>query len=84
MPRILDLWFNQNKAGRLTQDDSGRLLFAYDAGFLQSSHAWPLSVSLPLREQEFDDRVTRPFFSGDGSSAALGFPPRATRILLAA
>ena len=64
MARILEVWFHQARAGRLTQDDSGRLLFAYDAGFLQSGQAWPLSVSLPLRRQEFEDRATRPFFSG--------------------
>lgn len=31
MPRILDVWLLNNKAGQLTQDDSGRLLFSSDA-----------------------------------------------------
>ncbi|MGB8352606.1 MAG: type II toxin-antitoxin system HipA family toxin [Chthoniobacteraceae bacterium] len=63
MSRTLDVWFYGNKAGRLVQDDSGRLSFAYDADYLKS-RAWPLSVSLPLREEEFGDHVARPFFSG--------------------
>lgn len=64
MARTLDVWFYGNKAGQLVQDDSGRLLFAYDADYLKSKQAWPLSVSMPLRPGEFEDRVTRPFFSG--------------------
>ena len=64
MPRILDVWFLNNKAGQLTQDDSGRLLFAYDADYLKSAEAYPISISMPLQSGEFDDRVTRPYFSG--------------------
>lgn len=64
MPRILDVWFLNNKAGQLTQDDSGRLLFAYDTDYLKSAQAWPLSISMPFRPEEFDDRTTRPYFSG--------------------
>jgi serine/threonine-protein kinase HipA len=64
MPRILDVWFLNNKAGQLTQDDSGRLLFAYDADYLKSAEAYPVSISMPLQSGEFDDRVTRPYFSG--------------------
>lgn len=64
MPRILDVWFYTSKAGRLVQDDSGRLRFAYDPAYLKSKEPWPLSVSMPLREAEFDERVARPLFSG--------------------
>lgn len=64
IPRILDVWFLNKKAGQLTQDDSGRLLFAYDATYMKSAQAWPLSISMPLRAEEYDDRVARPYFSG--------------------
>lgn len=64
MSRILDVWFHNRKAGRLLQDDSGRLRFAYDPAYLESTEPWPLSVSMPLREAEFDERIARPFFSG--------------------
>jgi serine/threonine-protein kinase HipA len=64
MARILDVWFYGNKAGQLLQDDTGRLLFAYDADYLKSKQPWPLSVSMPLRAGQFEERITRPFFSG--------------------
>ncbi len=64
MARTLDVWFHGSKAGRLVQDDSGRLLFAYDAGYLESKQPLPLSVSMPVGAAEFNDRIARPFFSG--------------------
>ena len=44
--------------GTLTQVD-GRLSFAYAPGVTT-----PLSQSLPIRSEPFDDRATRPFFAG--------------------
>lgn len=64
MARALDVWFYGSKAGRLLQDDSGRLLFAYDPDYLKSKQPLPLSVSMPVGTEEFDDRIARPFFSG--------------------
>jgi serine/threonine-protein kinase HipA len=64
MARVLDVWFHGNKAGKLVQGDSGRLIFAYDADYLKSKQPWPLSVSMPLGTAEFGDRIARPFFSG--------------------
>lgn len=64
MARILDVYFLNNKAGQLTQDDSGRLIFAYETSYWQSAQACPLSISMPLRAEEFNDRITRPFFQG--------------------
>jgi len=64
MARTLDVWFHDRKAGRLTQDDSGRLIFAYGPEYLATEQRWPVSVSLPTQEKEFEDAVTRPFFSG--------------------
>jgi len=64
MARILDVWFYGNKAGQLVQDNSGRLQFTYNADYLGSKQPWPLSVSMPVRAAEFEDRVARPFFAG--------------------
>lgn len=64
MARILDVWFDGNKAGQLVQDDSGRLQFAYNADYLGAKQPWPLSVSMPVGAAEFEDRVARPFFAG--------------------
>lgn len=62
--RTLDVHFRGTRAGRLVQTDSGQLSFAYDAGWLASGSPRPLSLSLPLRPDPFDDRETRPFFAG--------------------
>src|SRR5690606_34017580 len=42
----------------------GRLRFSYSPQWLQSAIARPLSYNLPLREEAFDDKATRPFFAG--------------------
>ena len=64
MSRALDVWFNENKAGRLMQNNSGQLEFTYYPEYLNSKQPWPLSVSLKLQKESFKDRITRPFFSG--------------------
>lgn len=84
MPRTLDVYFSGLLAGRLTQDDSGQLSFAYDPSWLAAAHSSPLSQSLPLRAEPFDHRASRPFFAGllpegekrDSVAHALGITPR--------
>jgi serine/threonine-protein kinase HipA len=61
--RSLDVWLLGGHVGRLDQT-AGRLTFTYDAEWLGRPSATPLSVSLPLREEPFDDRAARPFFAG--------------------
>lgn len=63
MPRQLEVWLSGSRIGTLAQID-GRLSFSYAADWLASSHATPLSQSLPLQADPFDDRATRPFFAG--------------------
>ena len=58
MERQLDVWLLGAHVGILSQVD-GRLSFAYAPGATT-----PLSHSLPLRTEPFDDRVSRPFFAG--------------------
>ena len=58
MARQLDVWLLGAQVGILSQVD-GRLSFAYAPGA-----ATPLSHSLPLRAEAFDDRASRPFFAG--------------------
>ncbi len=50
--------------GRLEQDDHGALWFAYAPVWLESPQVFPLSVSLPLREERFKRQECRPFFAG--------------------
>lgn len=64
MPRQLEVWLLGAQVGTLSQVD-GRLAFAYAPSWLGGGPArLPLSQSLPLRAEPFDDRATRPFFAG--------------------
>jgi len=64
MTRILDVYLNEKKAGQLTQDENGALSFAYDGEYLSGGAHPAISVSMPLREEPFPDRVARTYFSG--------------------
>jgi len=68
MPRQLEVWLQGEHTGTLMQID-GRLGFVYAPAWLARTAAAvplavPLSQSLPLRAEPFDDRATRPFFAG--------------------
>lgn len=51
------------RAGLLTEDDNG-YTFQYDAAFLQSKDAEAISLTMPLREEAYHDKVLFPFFDG--------------------
>jgi serine/threonine-protein kinase HipA len=61
--RSLDVWLEGERVGRLDQE-AGRLAFTYDPGWVSRPDAIPLSASLPVRAEPFDDRAARPFFAG--------------------
>src|ERR1700730_243972 len=61
--RSLDVWRLGERVGQLDQT-AGRLSFPYEAACLGRPDAVPLSASLPLRANPFDDRAARPFFVG--------------------
>ena len=67
MVRQLDVWLTgthqASPIGILTQAE-GRLAFRYRPEWLASESATPLSQSLPLQADAFDDKATRPFFAG--------------------
>ncbi|MFW8566258.1 type II toxin-antitoxin system HipA family toxin [Orrella sp. 11846] len=63
MARELDVWLCNQKIGVLSLID-GRLSFCYTPVWLLRADAIPLSSSLPLQVDPFDDQHTRPFFSG--------------------
>ena len=48
--------------GFLISDDNGNIRFGYDYGYLAFGTAFPISLSLPLRPESFDDNATRAFF----------------------
>jgi serine/threonine-protein kinase HipA len=64
MARDLIVYLQGEVAGTLRQEDSGRLTFTYARECLERPEARQLSLSLPLREEPFDDRQARPYFAG--------------------
>ena len=81
MIRILNIWWGERLAGRLSQDRHGELGFVYAADWLEEhEHAPALSVSLPKRAEPYSRRECRPFFAGllpeegqrDAAARALG------------
>lgn len=64
MRSALGVWWDCKIVGSLLIDEHGDLEFAYDAAWLSDTNARPISRSLPLREEPFDRRETRPFFAG--------------------
>ena len=50
-------------AGMLVEDEDG-YTFTYDATYLTSEGAEPISLTLPLRQQSFHSKVMFPFFDG--------------------
>lgn len=64
MTRILDVYLHEKKAGLLTQGDDGRLKFAYAPDYLTQQDAPAISVSMPLGEEPYPDKIARAYFSG--------------------
>jgi len=54
---------HQNTAGWLTQDENG-YHFKYDPAWLASEEAEPVSLTLPLKAEQFDSNILFPFFDG--------------------
>ena len=63
MARELEVWLFAERLGTLALTD-GRLNFRYTPDWLSHTDAVPLSRSLPLQAEPFDDHITRPFFAG--------------------
>ena len=58
----LAVYLNGERVGML--GDADEPVFTYEAGWLASAFAYPLSRQLPLRGDEFSGRVVRGFFGG--------------------
>ena len=57
------VWLRGVKAGMLTEDENG-YTFLYDAEFLFSEKAEAISLTLPLSDKPYRDKVLFPFFDG--------------------
>ena len=63
MAHELEVWLFADPVGTLALVDGG-LSFCYASSWLSHPRAVPLSASLPLQAEPFDDHKTRPFFVG--------------------
>lgn len=57
------IYVRDSYAGLLSETDGG-YSFAYDEGYLASSVASAVSLTLPLRREEYTSKVLFPFFDG--------------------
>jgi serine/threonine-protein kinase HipA len=58
-----EIKMHDKTAGRLSQDEHG-YHFVYDAAYIKSDNAIPVSLTLPLQEAAFTGKVLFPFFDG--------------------
>jgi serine/threonine-protein kinase HipA len=61
--RSAEVHLHQKLAGHLIQNEEG-YTFTYTQSHLQAEFAQPVSLTLPLREQPYVERVLFPFFDG--------------------
>lgn len=62
--RLVALARNQKMGGPRHDEKKDRITLHYDAGWVDSAEAFPLSISMPLVRKEHGDNVARPFISG--------------------
>lgn len=60
----LDVFWGEKLVGTYDLMEDGSELFTYDADYLESDDAAPISHSLPLRTDPYGKRQLRPFFAG--------------------
>ncbi|MEI6122257.1 MAG: HipA N-terminal domain-containing protein [Bacteroidota bacterium] len=61
--RKAEIRIYDTKAGWLTQDEDG-YHFVYDLLYLRNENPLPVSLTLPLQEDIFTNKVLFPFFDG--------------------
>lgn len=60
----LMVYFHETPAGVLLQDRLGKYSFQYDTDWLASASAHPISQSLPLRDEVFEESECAGYFGG--------------------
>jgi serine/threonine-protein kinase HipA len=63
MSRAGTVQYKGMRAGRISEDDRG-YHFKYDDDYLKNALAKPVSLTLPLRAEEFSSKTMIPFFDG--------------------
>jgi len=63
MMRRGKVFYKEELAGIIKEDANG-VSFVYDKDFLKKENAKPVSLTMPLREETYTDKVMLPFFDG--------------------
>jgi HipA-like protein len=64
MSRVGKVFYGDRLAGHIERRDDGCYCFVYQSDYLARPDARPVSVTLPLRRDEYNSPVLFPFFSG--------------------
>jgi HipA-like protein len=64
MSRVGRVFYGDTLAGRIERRDDGGYCFVYQPDYLARPGSRPVSLTLPLRREEFHSPVLFPFFSG--------------------
>ena len=62
--RALEVWMRNSLAGILCKTDEDEYIFTYDERYLEREDARPVSLTLPLRREEYVSPFLFPFFDG--------------------
>jgi serine/threonine-protein kinase HipA len=61
--RKAEVYLYDHLAGFLTEDENG-YTFIYDSAYARTENAEPVSLTLPLSEKPYSNKVLFPFFDG--------------------
>ncbi|WP_318664713.1 type II toxin-antitoxin system HipA family toxin [Treponema sp.] len=61
---ILNVFYGIRKCGILSSTENRGIVFKYDDEYLSDASAKPVSLSLPLKSEEYNQKECLPFFSG--------------------
>ncbi len=64
MAQELSVRIDDQRVGVLSENEHGRLAFAYTREWLASGSSRQVSLAMPLRAEPYDDLATRTFFEG--------------------
>jgi HipA-like protein len=64
MSRVVRVFYGDTLAGHIERLDDGGYCFVYQPDYLARPGSRPVSLTLPLRREEYRSPVLFPFFSG--------------------
>lgn len=63
MSSALTIYHDQTVVGVLSVNVQGQMSFRYNSHWMRSASGFPVSLSLPFQEEDFEEKKARPFFA---------------------